>query len=55
MRTIKDKFFSVDFGRSTLCEILDVPERINWKGCINEDKTEATLTYYTQLLATPST
>lgn len=50
VKIVKDKFFSVDFGRLAVCEIMDLGERVNWKGCIDEAKTQQSLRTYMELL-----
>lgn len=36
---IKEKNFPIDFGRQTICELLDLTERINWKSCVSQIKS----------------
>jgi len=32
--------FSIQFGRMVLCNLLDSPERVDWKACVVNDAEE---------------
>lgn len=47
---VKDRHFKIDFGRVTLCELLGLTERINWKACVSESKSKHQLSRYLAII-----
>lgn len=50
MCIVKDRHFAIDFGRVTLCELLGLTERVNWKSCVNETRSKQQLNRYMAVL-----
>ena len=51
MTIVKGKSFSIDFGRQTLCELLGLGEKINWKACVNESMSKRKMEEFRKVVA----